>query len=185
VLLRSFSFLLVFLFLSSCGYHFGQGTLSEQYSSINVPYVEGDQEGELTAELIKQFKCSGAFNQSFNGGALLLKVKILDFREKNIGFRYDQTNDDEYIKSIIPAETRLIAIAEITLIDECSGECILGPLRISTSVDYDHEYYSSRNGVNIFSLGQLTDSDEAKDAAYHPLNVALAQKIVDYIINSW
>ncbi len=44
-------------------------------------------------------------------------------------------------------------------------------------------YYSSRKGVNVFSLGQVTDIDEARDVAEYPLHRRLAQKIVDYINN--
>ena len=55
---------------------------------------------------------------------------------------------------------------------------------IKASMDFDHDYYSSRHGVNIFSLGQLTDYDTAEDTVRKPLNDRLAEKIADYVINA-
>ncbi|MFQ5729847.1 MAG: hypothetical protein ACE5GN_05765, partial [Waddliaceae bacterium] len=93
--------------------------------------------------------------------------------------------DDNLTHSMIPTETRIKVLAEVTVRDSCSGEMVLGPAKIYASVDYDHDYYFSRDAVNVFSLGQLTDSDAAHDAVQSPLNRALAQKIVDYVIHSW
>src|SRR5260221_49968 len=45
-------FLLIDSLLSGCGYQFGRGNLNENYRTISVPYIVGDQKGELTAEVI-------------------------------------------------------------------------------------------------------------------------------------
>lgn len=184
---KSFPFLFVlFLFtLTGCGYQFGSSSLADRYSSISVPFVEGDRDGSFTAELVKKVSTSTTFDFEKEGGDLILLAKILDFRDYNIGFRYDRDREGNLLRTIIPAETRTNMIVEVQVVDACSGETIVGPTRLAAYVDYDHEYYSSRDGVNIFSLGQLTDFYEAHDAMYHPLNIALSQKIVDYINNSW
>lgn len=178
-------FICLIAIFPSCGYQFGQGRLPSLYTSITVPYVEGDKDGFFTAELIKQLSLSGGFEYHRDCGALILKVVIIDFREENIDFRYDRNHEGRLTKSIIPTETRLTSIAEVVVIESASGKPILGPVRIAANVDFDHDYYSSRDGVNIFSLGQLSDYDEARDAAMTPLNRALAQKIVNYICDSW
>ena len=175
------------LLLTSCGYHQGQGGLSDSYRTISVPYVEEDRDGQLTAAIAKQIAVSGAFEYLHSGGDLILKVIIIDFSEENIGFRYDRNKEGQVSKyrDIIPTETRLTALAEVSVIDACSGTIVLGPARLSSSVDFDHDYYTSRDEINVRSLGQLNDIDAALDAVHRPLNEALAQKIVDYLADSW
>lgn len=178
--LGKFCLFLLCLTLFSCGYRFGQGELSSLYRSISVPYVQGDIDGRFTAALIKAISVSGEFVYKEQGD-LTLEVEIIDFRDENIGFRYDKNREGRLTKSIIPTETRLTVIALVRLKETFSGKLVLGPAHLSASVDFDHDYYSSRKGVNVFSLGQLTDFDAARDAVYRPLNSLLAKKIVDYI----
>jgi Lipopolysaccharide-assembly len=171
--------------LIGCQYHFGRGELSQSYATISVPYAEGDQKGELTADVIKQLSTSGAFRYVCSGADLLLKIKIIEFREENIDFRYDRKKTGKLKNYIIPTETRVSAIAEVSLIEGATGRAIRGPTRITASTDFDHTYYTTQDEVNIFSLGQLNDIDTARDAVMHPLNRHLAERIVDYVINSW
>lgn len=171
--------------LTSCGYKYGQGTLSSRYDSITIPYVKGDLDGSLTNALIKQVSIYGGLKYKREGGDLLLNVILLDFNDENIGFRYDRKNDGKMTHSVIPTETRFSVLAEVTLIDTATGMRILGPTQIVAYTDFDHDYLTCRNGVNIFSLGQLSDYDEAHDAAHTPLNHVLAQKVIDYVCDSW
>lgn len=169
-----------------CGYQFGQGgSLPNRYSTISVPYIEGDIDGSLTAAVISDIARSGVFEFRKSDGALVLKIKITDLRDDNIGFRYDRKKKGELTHSIIPTETRLTAYAEVVGEDAATGCVVLGPVRVMAFVDFDHDYYSNRDGVNIFSLGQLNDVDAAYDAAQAPLNQALARKIVDYVCDNW
>lgn len=179
--------LLASTLLTGCGYRSGPGGLLEQYQTISVPYVEEDRDGLLTAAIVKQIAASGSFEYCRDGGDLILQVMIIDFNEENIGFRYDRNKKGQISKyrDIIPTETRLSALAEVSVIEGCSGRVLLGPARLSADVDFDHDYYSTRNGVNIFSLGQLNDVEDALDAAHKPLNEVLAKKIVDFVVDSW
>lgn len=173
------------LTLTSCHYHFGRGETAHNYSSISVPYIEGDQKGQLTAEIIKKIATSGAFHYADEGGTLILKVKLLGFEEENINYCYDRKRRGKQKKSIIPIETRVNATAEVHLIDGATGLKVRGPVCISANTEFDHTYYATRNDINIFSLGQINDIDAAREAAMDPLNRNLANAIVDYIINSW
>jgi hypothetical protein len=183
--MQSFIPLFLLLFFSGCGYHMGQGGIAAKYSTISVPYVDGDDDGDFTSALIKELSTTGPLTYWRTGGDLLLKVSLIDFRDDNIGFRYDRHKDGKIKNAIIPVETRLEADAEVTLIDTACDKVIMGPLIITADIEFDHDYYSSRNAVNVFSLGQLTDYDEAYDAAEPVLNKALSQKIVDYLYDSW
>jgi hypothetical protein len=174
------------LLAGGCGYRVGNGEgLPACYSSISVPYVDGDMEGYLTAAIVKEIVRSGAFQYRYCGGSLILNVTQLDIDEDNIGFRYDRRKRGTLTSDIIPTETRMTILVEVSVTDAASCCTVLGPVQLSASVDYDHDYYSSRDGVNIFSLGQLSDLDEAYDAAQTPLNRTIARKIVDYITQSW
>lgn len=169
---------------TSCGYRNGL----HAPRTITVPYVEGDYNGDLTAAIVRQIVGSGRFSYRNECGALILKVKVIDLRDENIGFRYDRHKDGKLKKSTIPVETRSIALVEVSVVEAGTAKLLLGPARLSADIDFDHFYYSNLEkddelgeGVNVFSLGQLTDIDEAHDAAERPLNYKLAQKIVDYL----
>lgn len=176
--------LIILVVCSSCGYQFGLGDLSQQYRTITVPYVVGDLNGNLTAAIVRQLTSSGLFEYCYEGGDLNLIVKIIDFRDENIGFRYDVNKKGEIVDSVIPVETRVTAIVEVMLVDSASGDVIRGPVRIAANEEFDHDYYESHSDVNVFSLGQLIDYDAARDAASVPLNAVIAEKIRDFIINS-
>jgi hypothetical protein len=171
--------------LTGCQYRFGSGDLASRYETLSVPYAEGDKEGMLTEEVIKRISTSGAFRFVTYGGDLTLKMKIVEFSNENIGFRYDRHKRGRLKKTLIPTETRLSSGVDVEVLDAATGQRIRGPIRIVAGVDFDHDFYSSRNAVNIFSLGQLSDIDASHDAAMRPLNRELANKIADYIINSW
>lgn len=185
------------LFLTSCGYHFGQGSLPSQYHTMTVPYVCGDSTGELTSSLIKELSRSGAFIYHQECADLILRVSIVDYYEDNIGYRYDVKDHDgdgedyeEHKKkinkrSIIPVETRISVLAEVSVVEACSGCVKLGPAQLKASIDYDHDYYYSPLEINQFSLGQLTDVEEARCSVMRPLSKVLAEKIIDLVVHSW
>lgn len=183
--MKGWFFLPLLLFLSACGYHFGQGECVLRGRTISIPYAEGDFDGEFTAEVIRALTSSTDVLYQNSCGELVLKIAIIDYSEENIGFRYDRTKHDEIKKSIIPVETRATLVAEVQLFEDFGAKILLGPVIIKASIDFDHDYYSSRHGVNIFSLGQLIDIDSAEETVRKPLNRALAEKIADFLINAW
>lgn len=178
-----FFFLLLF---SGCGYQFGSGnSLTTQYTTISVPYVQGDVNGAFTAAIAEEIARSGIFEYRAISGALELIIKDVRICEDNIGYRYDRKRSGKLTNEVIPTEARLTVTAEVSVIESASQRILMGPVLLSASVDYDHDYYFSRNGVNIFSLGQLIDMDEAYSAALVPLRRVFAQKVVDYLTQGW
>ncbi len=177
--------LFLLLLLASCGYHFEDETVATRYSTVSVPFVEGDWDGNLTAAIVEQIGRTGCYTYQHGEGALILKVVLIGFDDKNIGFRYDRNSKGHLRHTIIPTETRLTAEVEVTLIEAASQTPVLGPVCLTASVEFDHDYESPLSSINIFSLGQLNDYDAAYDAVHRPLNRILAQKIVDFICDSW
>jgi len=178
--------IILLITLSGCSYQFGYGGLLDDYKTITIPYATGDDRGELTTEVIRQISGTGALRYQSDEGDLILKMRLIEFRDENIGFRYDRKKDGKLKKAIIPTETRLFASAEITVIEAASGNIVTGPVIITASVDFDHDYYDMNHASNNrLSLGQLNDIDAAHDAVLYPLNRKLAGKIVDYIVNNW
>ncbi len=174
------------LLLGGCGYQLGQGeSIAMHYRTIGVPYIEGDMDGSLTAAVVKAIAQSGTLEYRHCGGALTLLVKEVAVEEENIGFRYYRKKKGSLTHDIVPTETRTTVVVDVTVVETASQRIVLGPVQISASVDFDHDFYSSRDGINIFSLGQLIDIDSAYDAVESPLQQKLAQKIVDYVSQSW
>lgn len=172
--------LIALLLLCSCGYRFERDQLLPR--TLSVPFAEEDVDGDLTAAVIQQISSSGVFAYRKEGGSVLLKIKIVDLRDENIGFRYYRNKEGKLKKDLIPTETRVAVSAEVTLVEAGSCTPILGPALISAGLDFDHDFYSSDT---TFSLGQLNDFDSAYDAVTHPLNKVLAQKIVDFVNDGW
>lgn len=177
--------LIISVSLMGCGYYFEEEGAIHSRFTLSIPYIEGDREGELTAEVSRQLAARGGFQIVSYGGELQLSIRLVDFREENIGFRYDQFIDDGLTKNVIPSETRIHALAEITVTRASSAEVIIGPDFVSASVDYDHDFYSIQGTVNVFSLGQINDISLSKSAVKDPLYRALAKKIADYVIHYW
>ena len=76
--------------LMSCGYNFVNGNGPSRYATVSVPYVIGDQDGSLTAAIIRELVREGTFHYRDCNGALILRVKQIDQEDDNIGFRYDR-----------------------------------------------------------------------------------------------
>jgi hypothetical protein len=178
---------LLFLFMTAgCGYRLGRGEIIEQYSSVCIPYVEGDTDGNLTTALIRQMTTKGVLAYRNVGADLLLQVCLLEPVDENIDFAYaPREMDGKKVKILVSNEARLTLTARISLIDRFTGECVLGPMNLSSWIDFDFEPDLSNIGFHAFALGQLEMHNLAQDAAFHPLYALLAEKIVDYVNHSW
>lgn len=182
--------LLAFSF-SGCGYH---TVSSDDKTTISVPYVEGDAEGQFTAELIRQLTNSDLYTFVRKDGDLCLKVSIVGDKNDVVGFQYDLTTTKGKIeRNLMPLENRRTLTATVTLIDTSTEEVVLGPVNIKASTDYDYIDVNSLKTVSFinehgkrektisFSLGQLDSIEGAQDAALTPIYCQLAQKIAQAI----
>ncbi len=168
-----------------CGYTVNTVPGFNEAPTISIPYVEGDVDGQLTAAMIQAVALSGEYVYQACGGTYILQARIIDDVYENIGFRYDRTKKNCLKHYMIPVEMREGLLIEVQLIAACSGESILGPNRLYADVEYDHDYYAIRDGVNTFSLGQLTDIDSAEDAAKTPLYRNVSEKVASWLIYSF
>src|SRR5262249_16699121 len=151
---------MMFAFVS-CGYRAME--IPECTYSVLVPYVKGDVDGSLTSAIIKEIAASGIYRYQPYSSNYTLEVIILDDYFDHIGYRFDRSKKGKLKHEIIPVETRGGVLVEVVLVDSISSCVIKGPVRLQTSIEFDHDYYTIRNQVNIFSLGQLTDIDSAED----------------------
>lgn len=173
---------LALILLTSCGYTLNRVSDPCQAQTISIPYIQGDVDGKLTAAIIHEIVISGEYVYKDCGGDLILEARIVDETYENIGFRYDRSRKGRLKHWIIPVEMREGVLLEVQLV-LAATECVLrGPNRLQADLEYDHDYYTIRDGVNIFSLGQLTDIDSAEDAAKTPLYQRLAEKVVSWLI---
>ena len=178
--MKGFAFLLAFL-LTGCGYQFGEGELSQRFDTFSVRFAKGDLSGHLTEQVIRRVASETALTYVNDGADLELLLELVEVDEENVGFRYDRNKHNRRVDYIIPSETRLRAYVQLTLMDRARGCVLAGPTLLEADYEFDHDYYTSHSAVNIFSLGQVTDYDEAYEAALKPLYENLAQKVADYL----
>jgi outer membrane lipopolysaccharide assembly protein LptE/RlpB len=188
--MRGFLSLSLLLLTAACGYHFEKGP----DRTVSVVYALGDQEGELTDALVREFASSPGFTYVRNGGELCLEVKILGKIDDKIGFNYDRDDKSGKLrKNVVAVENRKIIRAEVTLYNS-HRECLLGPMYVEADADYDYADQNSLRDLSLvdagqprrssvsFSLGQLDTIDGAKYDATLPAFRLLAQKIVKGIL---
>lgn len=172
------------LLLNGCGYRGESESPILNYQAITVPFVDGDEDGSLTSAIVRAISTSCPIPYSQYSGDLILRAKILDIDEDNVGYRYDRKKSGEIRKRLVPCETRLTVQVEVSVENRC-GQQVLPKVIITANEDFDHDYYSSRNEINIFSLGQLSEVDAARDTVISPVNALISKKIVDYLSDSW
>jgi len=177
---------LLIVSLASCGYHTAQ---PEDKTTISIPYVKGDEQGELTAEIIRELDQSGLYEFVRDGGELLLSVNLVGDKNDIIGWKYNRSEKKgKKEDNLMATENRRILCAEITL--KQGDKVVLGPVKVSSSTDYDYidvnslkeltfiNPHGKREKVLRLSLGQLDSIEGAQDASLNPLYRHLAQKII-------
>jgi hypothetical protein len=166
-------------------------------TSISIPYIQGDGEGELNAELAKALSSSGMYDYMQNDGELILQASIIADGDNRIGFRFDRKPTSGKLRdNIVGTENRRSMSVQVTLIDAHTQETILGPQIITANADYDYVDSNSIRDLTFttthgkpekvldFSLGQLDSVEGAHDDTSIVLYRQLAQKIVDGLIVS-
>jgi len=139
----------------------------------------------MTTSLIRAMTTRGCLAYRSSGADLVLNVCLSAPADTNIGFAYAPKNETDFTNIVVSQEARLEITAKVTLVDRMTCACVLGPLSLSTFIDYDFEPDLGNVDFHDFSLGQLEMHNLAQDAAFPPLYDLLAQKIVDYVCNSW
>lgn len=192
--LKFFNLLVVLSLATSCGYRW-----EPDYSNrptLSVPFVIGDQEGRLTAEIISALSTSGLVDVLSQGGDYTLKVTIQGGSDETIGYRRDpQKVDGKVRKNLLASENRRSLTVEAGLY--WGSELAFGPYILTADADYDYVdgdsiqdlTFLNPDGVLVtvlpFSLGQLEPIDSAQEATTRPLYCRIAQKIVDMIASEW
>lgn len=180
------------LLLSSCGYRWQPDFPDHLRPTVYVPFIQGDEDGVLTKEIISALSRSGVADVKSSGGMYNLKVAILGNEVSKIGFRVDpQKVFGKVRKSLLTSEERRTLSLEVSLYQ--GGDVAFGPFKISADADYDFVDGDSIQDLTFvgesgqvltvlpFSLGQLEPKESAALAATEPLYRRLAQKVVDAI----
>jgi len=188
-----FSFFIFVALLTGCGYHFED---QDERLSLSIPYVRGDNEGQLTNELIRQFAYSGGYTYVKDGGNLLLKVLIIGDGTEKVGYRYDRNEFTGKLQTnLLATENRRTIKAEVTLVNAATDEILIGPHLVEASSDYDYTDVNSIQDLAFvtpsgkletvlnFSLGQVDSIEGAQDDAIVPIYRNLAKKIVAGMVN--
>lgn len=185
---------LLLVILSSCGYRIeGMDPIT-----VAVPYVAGDNEGKLTDAIARALSKTANYRYVKEGGDWTLSVKIQGNRSDRIGYRYDRDPKSGALRdNVIGIEDRKYITAEVKVVKSSTGDIILGPQKIKTSLTYDYDdpnslfdlsYVDSSSGtlkpMIDFSLGQLDSFAAASKEAADSIYCLLAQRIVDGMVAS-
>jgi hypothetical protein len=186
------------ILLTGCGYRWQPDYPEKIRPTITVLFVNGDEEGFLTAEIISCLSVSGLVDVIHRGGDYRLEVFIKAGGNETIGFRRDpQKVDGKVRKNLLACEGRRAMAIEAILFRGNSQEIAYGPYLITADVDYDYVDGDSVQDLTFlgpdgklitvlpFSLGQLESVESAQEAAGRPLYCRVAQKIVDAISSEW
>lgn len=182
-------------FLTSCGYHFTDSEREGGAVTISVPYIKGDPDGMLGAQLVKLLSASGQFDCVQTQGRLILEAAIIAEGDDRIGYRFDRDPTNGKLRdNIVGTENRLTVSAEVKLRDSYTDQILFGPQVVKAYADYDYVDSNSIRDLTFFtpsgtpekvldfSLGQLDSVEGAHDDAIAVIYRHLAQKIVDGLI---
>lgn len=169
------------LLLTSCGYHFVTTTADEHAKTVTVPAIDGDKDGSLAMNVIHELTRGSNFRYTKHQSDYILQIEVLGHRLEDIGFRYDINTRGTATRNLVPTESRENFLVEVTLVDRASNKPILGPTRILTKVDYDHDYYLNKGALNTFSLGQVNDIETTEDLLPIPLERNVARRIISFL----
>src|SRR5690348_13147578 len=128
------------LFLAGCGYRWEpEFPLEKGRPTISVPYVVGDADGSLTAEIIRALTISGICKVEQWGARYSLKVTIAGAEGQTIGYRRDrQQISGESKKNLVASERRKTMSVKVALLESDSGKLVIGPIPIDAYVDFDY-----------------------------------------------
>ncbi len=193
---RLYNLLASLSFLVGCGYRWQPEYPQAQRPTITVPFAAGDEDGCLTAEIIRALGSSGLADVLSSGGDYQLRVSVLSNSSENIGFRQDpQKIDGKEKKTLLASEGRRAMAIEAALYQE--EKVVYGPYQIFADAEYDYVDGDSFRDLTFlnpagtlvtvlpFSLGQLESIESAQEATTKPLYRQIAQKIVDAISSEW
>lgn len=182
--------------LISCSYNWEMLPSDGSLPTIAVPFIEKDEDGSFTAELMLAISRSGAARAVSQGGQYQLQITILKESQEKIGFRIDPQKVDGKVRhNLLASEGRRGETVQFSLWK--GKEIVLGPFEVEASSEFDYVDGDSIQDLTFtdslgqlqtvlpFSLGQLEPIDSAEIAALKPLKRRLAQKIVDTIAMNW
>lgn len=196
-MMKKVGFFLILL-LTGCGYQWEPDYPQKLRPSVYVPWIAGDEDGNITSEIIRTLNESGLVSVSRKQGDYRLQVEIQKAETKIIGFRRDiELIRGKPTKNLIATEGRKGICVSATLYVGDSDQIAYGPYEVSADADYDYvvgdaikdlAFSTSQNPLVVvlpFSLGQLESNEAAQEAATKPICARLAQKIVDAIAAEW
>src|SRR5258706_12209157 len=111
-------FVLSIFLASGCGYHFEGNKVEGRTVTIAIPYIKGDLDGQLNAELLRALSSSGYFDCVQSGAELTLEASLTAEGDDRIGYRFDRNPESGQLRdNIVGTENRRAISVNVSLID--------------------------------------------------------------------
>jgi len=163
------------LTLTGCA-HYSFDSPASKKASLSVPYVDGDDTGNLTNILIGSISMKTHFRVE-DDCRYQLVVVILNSKQEKLAYRFNPFHKDH----LIPCENRASMLAKVTIVDQSDKKTIRGPGFIRSSIEFDHQNTAKDDTINKFSLGQLGDINTYDDTLPIPVFRDLSEKIALWV----
>ena len=193
--MRKISLFFFFFVCTACCYKCG---LKDDFvrRTVDIPYVQGDVDGQLTASLIYQISSSGCFEYKRGFSDYQLHAEVISLNDDRIGFKRDNIGckNCKKEKNLMAIENRETIAVRVRLKSASTGKEIWGPKIITADIDYDYfdqdslkdmsfiDMNGNRQSILFYSLGQLESISSAQDSALRPLFKKLSENIVSALI---
>ncbi len=151
---------------------------------MEVPYIEGDSDGALTAAVCQAVSKRGNFKVVRQCGDYRLCGKIDVLNGETVGFRYEQNLGGQLGERLVSTEERLNIDMTWKVVDNRRKTVVLGPCCLHEELRFDFAPDTSPQNDNTFSLGQLDFEPGAKAAAQSPLYDRVGAKMAA-ILYAW
>lgn len=150
---------------------------------MDIPYIEGDDKGVLTAGVIKEISSRSSIRYTRGASDLVLRIKLENPQSEAIGYTYATSLNGKQEKHLTASEKRLSQQATIEVVEVNTGKIVLGPKTVRASIEYDQNSAFISRGPLKTSQGQLQQPVASDEFASEKIFDPLAREIANAVLH--
>lgn len=187
-----FSLVILFSFLSGCGYSLQGGSPPGKVALVSIPVIKEDDDGILRNCLARAISETGKYKYTSGDATRVLIIKFENEYVDTIGYEWDvNAATGVELNRLYPDEGRKTVNVLVSLFDSRTNDPVIEPFRVVAQANYDFvnpvalkdiefsDTKGQRQTTLQYSLGQLDSEEGARSASNITLYQDLAKKISD------